>query len=240
MESHHESPRRVQVVKLTVAVLWLGTTLVFPGLADTIVANGAGSLPGSAQDLSGDLYLSGITGTLSFPDGVNVFKIDILNPLDFSAFTIPAGAFGVPDPELFLFNASGLGVYENDDTTTSNTQACLPSADALNPCPPSRDGLGPLTPGIYYLAITRSANSPLSNSGFIFSPSLSTDVVGPDLTAGGGDPVNGWDNGVNTGPNFDLTQYDIQINDTPEPATWPMLTAALVALMLFRRKPRTR
>ena len=228
------------MIKLTFAVLSFGVTLILPGFADTIVANGAGSLPGSAQDLSSDSSLTQIDGTLDFPYGVDMFKIDILNPLNFSAFTVSTGAFGVPDPELFLFNANGLGVYENDDATAGDTQSCLPSAGSTNPCPSSRGGSGPLTPGIYYLAITRSENSPLSNSGYIFSPLQSTDVVGPDLTSGGGDPVIGWDNGVFTGPNFDLTQFDIQINDAPEPATWPLLTSSFIAFVLFRRKPRTR
>jgi hypothetical protein len=224
------------MIKLTVAALSLGLTLILPGLADTIVASGAGSLPGTAQDLSSDTSLTEIDGTLAFPDGVDMFKIDILNPLNFSAFTVSVGAFGVPDPELFLFDASGLGVYENDDASASNTQSCLPSADSINPCASSRGGSGPVTPGIYYLAITRSENSPLSDMGEIFSPLQSTDVVGPDLTAGGGDPVIGWDGDFFTGTDFDLTQFDIQIADTPEPAMWPLLAAALVALMLFRRK----
>jgi PEP-CTERM motif len=228
------------MIKLTIAVLSLGTILTLPSFADTIVASSAGPLPGSAQDLSGDLSpFTQIDGTLDYPYGVNVFKIDILNPLNFSAYTVPDGAYGIPDPELFLFNASGLGVYENDDTTPSNLQACLPSLDSPNPCPSSRGGLGPLTAGIYYLAITRSLNSPMSSSGYIFSPLNPTDVVGPDPTMGGGDPITSWDNGVFTGPDFDLINYDIQINDAPEPATWPLLAAGLVALVLFRRKLRT-
>jgi hypothetical protein len=228
------------MIKLTFAALSLGLTLILPVVADTIVATGAGSLPGTAEDLSSDASLTEIEGTLAFPDGVDMFKIDISNPLNFAAFTVSVGAFGVPDPELFLFDASGLGVYENDDASASNTQSCLPSADAINPCASSRGGSGPVTPGIYYLAITRSENSPLSDLGEIFSPLQSTDVVGPDLTAGGADPVIGWDGDFFTGTDFDLTQFDIQIADTPEPAMWPLLAAALVALSLFRRKPQTR
>jgi hypothetical protein len=228
------------MIKLSFAALSLGLTLILPGVADTIVATGAGSLPGTAEDLSSDASLTEIDGTLAFPDGVDMFKIDILNPLNFSAFTVSVGAFGVPDPELFLFDANGLGVYENDDASGGDTQSCLPSADAINPCSSSRGGSGPVTPGIYYLAITRSENSPLSDLGEIFSPLQSTDVLGPDLTAGGGDPVIGWDGDFFTGTDFDLTQFDIQIADTPEPAMWPLLAAALVALILFRRKPQTR
>src|ERR1700685_2354412 len=132
------------MIKLCLAALSLGLTLILPGLADTIVANEAGSLPGTAEDLSSDASLTQIDGTLAFPDGVDMFKIDILNPLNFSAFTVSVGAFGVPDPELFLFDANGLGIYENDDASASDTQSCLPSAASTNPCSSSRGGSGPL------------------------------------------------------------------------------------------------
>jgi len=230
--------------KLIPAIFCFGLTVVVPGFADTVIAIGAGPLPSSAQDLSSDLALTEITGSLDFPLGVSMFKIDILFPSDFSAQTVPAGALGVPDPELFLFDSSGLGVYQNDDESFSDLQACLPSADSGNPCPSSRNGAGPLTAGIYYLAITRSANSSMSSSGYIFSPVLSTDVVGPDLTMGGGDPISSWDGNVFTSPNFDQINYDILITDspiaTPEPVTWPLLSAAVTALVLFRQKLRRR
>jgi MYXO-CTERM domain-containing protein len=224
------------------AVLLLGLTLATPGFADLVTASGAGSLPSTAENLSGDLSLSEIQGTLAFPDGVDMFEIDIVNPLDFSAYTVDTGAFGVPDPELFLFDSNGVGVYENDDASASNTQACLPSADSSNPCASSRNGAGPTAAGIYYLAITRSANSPLSDLGYIFSPLLSTDVVGPDPTQGGADPIIGWDNGVFTSPNFDLVNFDIVIQDTPastpEPAAWTL--AVLFAAFLLVRRYRGR
>src|SRR5580704_1755569 len=195
------------------AVCWISLTFVLPAFADTVVAKNAGSLPGSAQDLSGDLALTEITGFLDFPYGVSMFKIDIADPVDFSAQTVST-TLGVPDTELFLFDSSGHGVYENDDATGPNTLSCLPSAGAGNPCSSSRNGLGPLSPGIYYLAITRSANLPMSISGYIFSfGTFSTDVLGPDPTMGGGDPINSWDDDVNTNPDSELVNYDIIITD---------------------------
>ena len=145
----------------------------------------------------------------------------------------------MPDPELFLFDSNGLGVLSNDDTTPGNTQSCLPAAFAqVNPCPSTRGSLGPLTSGIYYLAITRAENSPLSSGGFIFSPVLTTDVVGPDLTMGGANPIIGWDGGVNTSPDFDLTQFNIVIVDLPEPALGPLTAAVALAFLLLCRKSR--
>jgi PEP-CTERM motif len=181
-----------------------------------------------------------ITGSLDYPNGVDIFAINITNFADFSA--ISGGApFGVPDTELFLFSASWLGVYANDDDSGGNTLACLPSADASNPCSSTRPGgVGPTTDGLYYLAITRSANSPLSVDGDIFTFLSSTDVVGPDLSMGGGSPLTGWDDGVFTGPDFDLLAFNITLTGAvvlvPEPATWILIAIGLVLVLARRRQ----
>src|SRR5215471_19158264 len=110
-----------------------------------------------------------------------MFKIQNFDPLAFSAFT-NALAFGIPDTVLSLFDDTGAGFYLNDDITGANTLSCLPSADAFNPCPTSRGGLGPLTAGIYFLAISRSANYPVdSSNNEMFSLVSSTDVVAPSV-----------------------------------------------------------
>jgi hypothetical protein len=155
---------------------------------------------------------------------------------DFSAITVSTGAFGIPDTVLSLFNASGVGVYLNDDISASNTLSCLPSADASNPCPVGPGGNGPLTPGIYYLAISRSANYPVDGFGNeIFSPVFSTDVVGASNT----NPVAGWDGGAYTSPDFDLVNYDILLTGTvPEPGTFLLTGLAGLALAAFRKARR--
>ena len=94
------------LLKLTVtAMLFLGVCA-----ADTIVASGAGAVPGSAENLSGDNSLTGIVGAITDPLGVNLFEINITNYLHFSAITVPVGEYCIPDTELFLFNAGGYGV----------------------------------------------------------------------------------------------------------------------------------
>jgi hypothetical protein len=201
----------------------------------TITASGAGPLLGSAEDLSGT-YVTEIQGSLTTdPTSVSLFEIDILDPIDFSALTVDAGPFGIPDTELFLFDSTGAGVYFNDDISDSNTLSCLPSSDSANPCPTPAAGLGPESPGIYYLGIARSADGPLDASdNEIFTNVLSTDVVGPN---GGVGPLAGYDNGAYTQPNYDLVDYDILITGTtPEPATWTLAAGALLAAGLFRRK----
>jgi len=212
-------------------------TLVSPAFANVVVASGAGSLPATAQNLT-TLFPTEITGAFDGdPNAVNIFEIDIMAPALFSAQTINPGAFGVDDPELFLFDSGGNGVYMNDDESGGNTQACLPSVSA-NPCPSSVPAGVNLTPGDYYLAITYSANMPLdASSNEIFSPALSTDVVGPN---GGVGPVAGWDNGSFASPDSDLVNYQIDLNGTvPEPATWLLSATAFLGFLTLRRR-RTR
>jgi hypothetical protein len=211
--------------------------LSIPISAVPITANNAGALPGTAQDLTG-VFPTDIFGTIPVTTdallGVDMFKFNVQNATAFSAMVVPS-IFGIPDTELFLFDSTGRGVLGNDDLSGANTLSCLPSVTS-NPCVSSRPvGLGPLTKGVYYLAITRSANLPLSSLGSIFSILNFTDVVGPDLTQGGANPIMGWDGGAFTTPDTDLTQYHIVLTGTvPEPASW-LLTGLGCLVLVFLR-----
>lgn len=219
----------------------LAVMMVPTAYAGLITAGNPGALPGSAQDLTG-LSPTEITG--SIPDildpllGVNMFAIDIVDFASFSALTV-GSPFGITDTELFLFDSTGRGVYANDDIDGGNTLSCLPS-QVDNPCSSSQPpGVGPTADGVYYLAITRSSNMPLSASGEIFTIFNSTDVVGPDTTMGGNDPITGWDGGAFTSADSDLVDYDIVLTGTvpetvPEPSTWPLVGVAAVLLVLRR------
>jgi hypothetical protein len=216
--------------------------LASPAFADVFVADGAGPSLQTAEDLS-HAPVTGIIGDFglnSNDPAVNMFKIDIAQPGLFSAISLFTGAFGVPDPELFLFNSQGFGVYFNDDISSGNTQSCLPSSLALtSPCAPVA-GLGPVSKGIYYLAITYSANGALdANGNEIFTNVQSTDVVGPNAGAG---PLAGWDGNIFTQPNSDLTGYDIQISGAavPEPSSLLPSVLILVSMVVFGRKWRIR
>jgi hypothetical protein len=217
----------------TVLLLSIG---LLPVYAERIVASGAGPLLTSAEDLTANLPTE-IVGTISDTfDGASVFKLIIQDYAEFSAVVLPE-AFGIPDTELFLFDANGFGVYANDDIDGGNTLSCLPS-DVGNPCPSSRPpGVGPASNGVYYLAVTRSENSPLSIDGNIFTILNFTDVVGPDPTAGGNSPFTGWDGGAFTSPDTDLVNYDIIITGAvPEPSTGALVATAAFLLVLLRRK----
>jgi hypothetical protein len=212
-------------------VLALMLLMAAPCSAGLIVANLAGPTLGTAQDLTGQ-YPTEITGTLdgNDPYAASMFRISILDPFNFSAFTVFNGAFAIPDTVLSLFDSTGVGIYFNDDISGGNTMSCLPSASPSNPCPAS--GIV-LSGGIYYLAISRSFNYPVDGFGNeIFNPNLFTDVVGPSTT----NPVAGWD-GFGAAPDFDLTNYDIKLDGTtPEPATWLLTAGAVLVFGRLRRR----
>lgn len=125
-----------------------------------------------------------ISGVLS--GDIDLFKIFLTGNQQFSATTsnsdtaqIPIDlALGLPvdlviDPQLFLFDASGKGVYANDDLFGS-TQATLTSG-----------GLSPLAAGIYFLGISGSGLNPFSANGNIFPSDLFDQVVGATGLGGG-------------------------------------------------------
>lgn len=228
-----------------VATAIMASVAIAPVQAGLIVASGAGALIGTEQDLTGTTPTE-IVGTLqNGPDptgllDVNLFKFNIDNFLNFSAISLPV-LHGVSDTELFLFDSTGHGVYANDDLgggdPTTFSLACLPSA-LNNPCLSALpSGIGPTSNGVYYLAITRSSDMPLSDLGEIFTLINSTDVVGPDLTMGGADALSGWDAGGFTDPNIDSVNYDVVLTGTtPEPATWSMMGLAALGLVLLRKR----
>jgi hypothetical protein len=234
--------KREMATKISLRIVLPLALMTLPvAYAGLITASGAGALPGSAEDLTGVApteIIGSIPDTIDPLLGVNMFAIDIGDFAAFSAITL-GSPFGITDTELFLFDSTGRGVYANDDIDGGNTLSCLPS-QVDNPCSsPLPSGVGPTANGIFYLAITRSSNMPLSASGEIFTIFDSTDVVGPDTTAGGNDPITGWDGGAFTSSDTDLVNYDIVLTGTvPEPATWPVLGVAGVLLALVRRKIR--
>jgi hypothetical protein len=224
--------------KGTISILVLGLFAAAPGFADLVsVPSGmAGALPSGAYVIS-DPNVTEIQGTIDTTDRVAMFEIDITDPQFFSALTVNVGAHGIPDPELFLFDAGGNGVYASDDITipTFSTQSCLPSFYAIGDLCGTTSSLGPITPGEYFLAIAIWANNPQDASSNYIFPFL-TDPSGPDTSVG---PIAMWDD-MTSDANTDDARYDIKISDTPEPAAWPLTAALGLGIILFRRKLRTR
>lgn len=126
---------------------------------------------------SGKFSLDSISGNL-FENDADLFQIFLTGQQRFSATTrnaqtdqIPVDdLLGIPtklaaDPQLFLFDSVGRGVYANDDSFGS-LQATLSSSM-----------FSPTESGIYYLAISSSGYNPVSNGTRIFPDALSGEVL---------------------------------------------------------------
>jgi len=138
----------------------------------------AGDLPGTAQAVVGSGPLDAIFGVMNDPD-VDMYQIYIYDPVGFSAYAIGF------DPQLFLFDQAGMGVYANDDGGISGLNAFLPAGNTYSPT----------TPGIYYLAVSEYDLDAYSASGLIFPSSPFGQVFGP-TGLGGGNPISSWSGGT--------------------------------------------
>ncbi|WP_017299448.1 DVUA0089 family protein [Nodosilinea nodulosa] len=164
----------------------------------------AGEQISGATPIFADLVqpLTSISGTLS--GDADLFQIYISGDRPFSATTLsPATLLGLPidnalgipnplleDPQLFLFDAAGNGIYGNDDLFGS-AQATLPSM------------IAPLDAGIYYLAISGFDYDPISAGGEIF-PDDSLDGVLLPTGPGRESPLIGFAGDGSAGGNYTI------------------------------------
>jgi len=189
----------------------------------------AGNNPVGAQTIVGSGPLTRILGRLNAPgdnsNWVDLYRFLIVDPQNFSATTDG----GIPDPQLFLFNADGYGVKGNDDHDTNTKESYLSGF--------------PGAPGVYYLWISATNRDPNSAAGPIF-PEPGKKGVGVMV-----DPVPGA--GILTGPNggsisFPISQcascaYTIDLEGAepiPEPSTvaQALIGLALLSASRFRRR----
>jgi len=198
----------------------IGTAL-FLVLAATSAALGqtwsegsdAGDLPHTAQVPTGVGDLITIEGVLDFGN-VDMYQIHLTGGGTFSA--LAQGLFpSYVNPQLFLFDAQGLGVYGNEDLWPPSPELS-PGASLL----PSGTALTPVNPGTYFLAISTRYLEPISASGFIFpcvgcNPSGTSAPTGP----GGEDPITGW-----SGQPFSAGSYAIALTGAQfvQPAPTPL------------------
>lgn len=174
-----------------------------------------------AVPIAADLVqpLTSISGSL-FGDA-DLFKIFISGDQPFSATTLSPetlldlpidNTLGIPtglleDPQLFLFDAMGKGVFGNDDLFGS-TQSTLPSM------------ANPLSPGIYFLAISGFGYNPVSAGGDIFA-NASFDGILPPTGPGGELPLVGF-----AGESLSSGSYTIALTgaQTIPPAAPPVVS----------------
>ncbi|WP_245728097.1 DVUA0089 family protein [Nitrosovibrio tenuis] len=191
----------------------------------------AGSLPATAEVTSGAGLLTEIAGTLTpaSGDAQDMYKIHIDGGGTFSATTLDGVGF---DSELFLFDASGKGVYANDDVEGRDfAPSMLPAGHPLTP----------VTAGDYYLAITQCCSVPISSGGEIFTVGGRDHraVSGP-TGAGGDSPVTGYSgtfvqNPTVGGP-YQIFLTGAHAAAVPEPEVFALMLAGLGMVSLFTRR----
>lgn len=210
-----------------------------PSYATTFTELGdAGSVPGTAQVTSGVGLLTEINGTLNPENGdaQDMFLISIDGGGTFSATTVGGVGF---DSELFLFDASGKGVYANDD---------IVSRDYAPSTLPAGNPLTPITAGDYYLVITQCCSEPISLGGRIFT------VTGPHhralsgpTGAGGDSPITGYSGEFvqipTVGGPYQIFLTGAHFTGThatavPEPHAFALMLAGLGMMGLFGRHRR--
>ncbi len=193
----------------------MDTTVLIVGQPTSI----AGRLGGTENPLVGNDY-------------VDSYLITITDPVFFTAQTFPtliARQMGTPsdfDTQLWLFDASGLGLLANDDKALANIGSLITA--------PSTDGTAITIPGpgTYLLAISVKGVFPLSGIGSIFDLTGSpTEISGPDGLGGTG-ALSSWDE---TLPSVVVPgNYFIEI----VPAPGASMIAGVFGVMLGRRRRR--
>jgi hypothetical protein len=162
-------------------LLVLALVALVPGVAHAQAVTevgDAGSLPATAQAIPG--AVDSITGTLDTLDQEDLYGVCLAGGQTFSASTLGSD---IADTQLFLFDATGRGVYANDD-----------SVDSLQAVFPAGISLAPEQGGVYYLGISSFDADPVSAAGPIFGGEVFIDDVRYYVPAppGGDAPVTDW------------------------------------------------
>jgi hypothetical protein len=147
------------------------------GIALTV--DDAGNLPASSGDITDGTQ---ITGTLTTNDA-DMWSIFICDPANFGATTVGGATF---DTQLFLFDANGVGVVFNDDST--GLQSTLTSTYVAS-----------VTPGQYYLAISQYDKDPLDSGAAQLWLDQPFAVERQPDDVGAANPVTQWSVGAGVG-----------------------------------------
>ncbi|MCA1994312.1 MAG: hypothetical protein LDL41_20030 [Coleofasciculus sp. S288] len=181
----------------------------------------AGETLNTAQVIPrGTQTLTSISGILS--GEADLFQIFLTGGQTFSATTINLDTLielptddllGFPseilaDPQLFLFDSLGKGVYANDDSSTSS-QALLPSG-----------GFSPAESGTYFLAISSFGYNPVSAGGMIFSNESADGIFSP-TGSGGNSALIGFEGTSTTRGRYTIALTGVQTTakSVPEPSS---------------------
>ena len=238
--------RRGMMISLYAALFSMIASPAFAGgTHNEMTAGGdAGPLPATAQQVVGVGNLAGITGVTGaegITDFQDMFKIRIVDPVNFTASTVGGALF---DTQLWLFDAFGRGLLANDNDFTSGTmQSLIPFS--------SDDGSMqtiPLGEGVYFLAISgfnddaRCDLNPPGPSNEMFLILDPQEVSGPDGLGCTLQKIKGWeDNGATGEYTIALTGCEFVSATIPSHSEWTLIIMTLVLLtagtVLLRRQP---
>jgi cysteine-rich repeat protein len=169
--------------------------------------------PGNSR--SGAL-LTAVLGSFQTADDVDLYRLTITDPLNFSAATL-----GPEDASLFLFQVTGDGIAANSDDGGASSQAVLSAGDPLTLL---------LTPGHYTLGISQNGVVPTTAGTPLFATDLSGAAHAP-LQAGS---VDGWSGSSSGQPasyaiNLSGAQFT-EVIAVPEPSAAMLLISGSLGL----------
>jgi hypothetical protein len=144
----------------------------------------AGELVGTSQMTVGNGALNTIFGRINTAGDVDMFRIKMKAPANFAASTVNAGT--AIDTQIWLFDASGMGIVMNDDevggtTLQSRLSNAFTSSLTVN--------------GIYYLAVSaydRDAYDASANQLWLDTVGNSFRVEHAPDDLGAGNPLDNW------------------------------------------------
>jgi hypothetical protein len=182
--------------------------------------------------------LTNVFGVLGNSEA-DVYRLYLRGGKTFSATT--AGSLDLLrnnfDMQLFLFSATGIGVYANDDDPNNPPQSVLPASISFTP----------MAAGLYYLAIAGANFNPVSSGGRIFPPidyftpppdctTCPDDILGP-TGPGGGSPLTGWIGASNQSGSYDIiltgAEFESQV---PEPSYTILILVFAIGCMLSKQR----
>jgi hypothetical protein len=189
----------------------------------------AGGKPNSANITVGIGSLTDIIGKLGdVSTGADMYEIYISDPAIFSATSTGNTGNPVVDPALYLFNASGDGLFGNDNISGTDLQAQIPAGT-----------LDALSAGLYYILIAPSGNLPEDKNGNSIFGSITgtTGVVtgsGAVIKSYGGTP-----NPDDSGKGYDIQLTGAEFAETPEPSTLAFTVLGIGLLAWRSRRARS-